>query len=178
MYTDREYLIFPMSEVSKVDFTQVLETSTETIRLSVDKSKSFIKWTGTQPEFTLTMLNTEGPYTHEEILAILSTPEWTQPMPPPVYTANVTITGNSFIPVSGTSTTYTANPINGGDNPTYEWFVNGISVGVELTYTFIPVNGDTIYVTMTSNLVDVVGSPATSTTMTIMVGFHPMPPII
>lgn len=178
MYTNREYTIFNVSELPSVDFTQVLETSTETLRLSVDKTKTFVKWNGEMPSSISGLTTREGSYTHEEILTILSTSEWSQPMILPIFTANVTITGNSFIPVSGTSTTYTANPINGGDNPTYEWFVNGISVGVELTYTFIPVNGDTIYVTMTSNLVDVVGVPAISTIITIMVGFHPMPPII
>ena len=77
MYSTREYLIFPITELSKVDFSQVLETSEETVRKSVDNSKTFVKWSGEQPLFMSTLENTEGPYTHEEILEILSTEEWT-----------------------------------------------------------------------------------------------------
>ena len=76
MYSSREYLIFPITELSKVDFNQVLETSEETVRKSVDNLKTFVKWSGVQPSFVSDLENTEGPYTHEEILTILSTEEW------------------------------------------------------------------------------------------------------
>ena len=39
----RKYLIIPVSEVSKVDFSQVCETSEATLRKSVDETKTFIK---------------------------------------------------------------------------------------------------------------------------------------
>ena len=42
MFQNRNYLIFNMSEVDSIDFTNVLETSTETLRLSVDETKSFV----------------------------------------------------------------------------------------------------------------------------------------
>nr|QMP83415.1 MAG: hypothetical protein [Caudoviricetes sp.] len=79
-YNDRNFIIFPTSELSKVDFSQVLETSAETARRSVDGSKTFVKWDGEQPEFVSTLENTEGPYTYEEILEILNGLEWTAPM--------------------------------------------------------------------------------------------------
>ncbi len=74
---NRQYIIFNVSELDKIDFNQVLETSEETVRKSVDNSKTFVKWSGEQPSFMSTLENTEGPYTHEEILEILSTEEWT-----------------------------------------------------------------------------------------------------
>jgi len=80
MYNDRNFIIFPTSELSKVDFSQVLETSTETVRRSVDGSKTFVKWDGEQPEFVSTLENTEGPYNYDEILEILNGLEWTAPM--------------------------------------------------------------------------------------------------
>ena len=76
MYENRQYLIFPTSQLNKVDFTQVLETSEETVRKSVDGTKTFIKWENTTPSFISNLTNTEGPYTHTEILNILSTEEW------------------------------------------------------------------------------------------------------
>jgi hypothetical protein len=80
IYENREYLIFPVSELSKVDFSQVLETSVDTVRKSVDETKTFVKWNGDTPAFVATMTGTEGPYTHAEILDILSTSEWSSPM--------------------------------------------------------------------------------------------------
>jgi hypothetical protein len=80
IYANREYLIFPVSELNKVDFSQVLETSADTVRKSVDETKTFVKWNGETPAFVATMNGTEGPYTHAEILDILSTSEWSSPM--------------------------------------------------------------------------------------------------
>ena len=106
MYENRQYAIFSLTEVDKIDFSQVCETSAETVRKNVAETKSFIKWdqgvydptpyemieaeTGEvtlvtpeppQPPAFLSELTTlEGPYTHAEILDILSTPEWTAPM--------------------------------------------------------------------------------------------------
>ena len=83
MYTDREFMIFPVAELGKIDFTQVLETSAETVRKSVDETKTFVKWNGPDiPSSVLTIVGTEGPYTYDEMLNILATPEWTDPNPP------------------------------------------------------------------------------------------------
>ena len=68
----RTYIIIDASEVSSVDFDQVMQTSADTLRYSVDGSKALLKYEGTQPFFLLG--KTE--YTHEEILSILSGPEW------------------------------------------------------------------------------------------------------
>lgn len=80
MYEDRNYLIIPTSEVSKVDFSLVCETSADTLRKSVDGTKTFVKWDGEAPEFVADIVGAEGPYTHSEILEILSSSEWTAPM--------------------------------------------------------------------------------------------------
>ena len=55
IYANREYLIFPVSELNKVDFSQVLETSADTVRKSVDETKTFVKWNGDTPAFVATM---------------------------------------------------------------------------------------------------------------------------
>ena len=73
----RKYLIIPTSELSKVDFSQVCETSIETVRKSVDETKTFIKWDGDEPAFVSNLTGTEGPYLKEEIITILATDVWT-----------------------------------------------------------------------------------------------------
>ena len=73
----RKYLIIPTSELSKVDFSQVCETSIDTVRKSVDEIKTFIKWDSNEPSFISNLTGTEGPYTKSEIIAILATDVWT-----------------------------------------------------------------------------------------------------
>ena len=80
MYDQRNFAIFSLTEIDKINFTQVLETSADTLRVSTDGSKSFVKWDGEQPEFVSELTTLEGPYTYTEILEILSGEEWTAPM--------------------------------------------------------------------------------------------------
>ncbi len=107
MYESRQFAIFSTSEIDKIDFGAVCETSPETLRRSVDGTKTFVKWdqgefdptpfeiinaeTGEpmtitpeppQPPAFLSELQTlEGIYSYEEIIEILNTPEWSAPMP-------------------------------------------------------------------------------------------------
>lgn len=79
-YTSRQFMIFNVSELSKIDFSQVLETSINTVRKSVDQTKTFVKWESEEIPTCVDELTTkEGPYTYDEILVILATPEWTDP---------------------------------------------------------------------------------------------------
>lgn len=81
-YTDRKFMIFSVTELPKIDFTQVKETSAETVRRSLDGTKTFVKWDIEGIPSSVSSLTTkEGPYTYEEILEILSTEEWTDPNP-------------------------------------------------------------------------------------------------
>lgn len=105
-YDNRRYLIIPTSVTSSVDFNQVHETSAETLRLSIDGSKTFVKYEVTEvtASYTESYPDTETgemiettieagvygrpsiysdsypEYTHSEILSILTGSEWTSPM--------------------------------------------------------------------------------------------------
>ena len=76
-FENRKFMIFNVSELNQIDFTQVLETSLDTVRKSVDQTKTFVKWDGVIPECVNNLTTKEGPYTYDEILTILSTTEWT-----------------------------------------------------------------------------------------------------
>jgi hypothetical protein len=78
-YENREFMIFNASELDQIDFTQVLETSLDTVRKSVDETKTFVKWEGTMPECVTNLTTKEGPYTYDEIVQILLEPKWTSP---------------------------------------------------------------------------------------------------
>ena len=74
------YVIFNVSELNKIDFDQVFETSAETVRKSVDETLTFVKYKDEAMPSSVVSLETKvGPYSHTEILEILSTPEWTNP---------------------------------------------------------------------------------------------------
>jgi len=75
-YNEREFMIFGVPEIDQIDFTQVLETSADTVRKSIDGTKTFVKWEGETPECVNNLITKEGPYTYGEILEILSTSEW------------------------------------------------------------------------------------------------------
>jgi len=74
----RKYVIINADEVSSVDFSQVDETSADTLRYNIDPAgtKTFVKFdSDTTPSF----LDDKTQYSHSEILTILATDEWTPP---------------------------------------------------------------------------------------------------
>ena len=78
MYENRNFMIFSTSETGSIDFSEVLETSSETLRLNVSGSKSFVKWDGeTIPTSVASLTTKEGPYTYTEIVTILAGSDWT-----------------------------------------------------------------------------------------------------
>ena len=105
-FANRRWLIIPTTTTGSIDFNQVLESSPESLRLSVDGTKTFIKYEinevledqtytfenpETGEEITSTTLagvygrpsiySEDYPeYTHTEILSILTGSEWTAPM--------------------------------------------------------------------------------------------------
>ena len=77
-YSTRKFMIFNVSELSNIDFTQVLETSIDTVRRSVDGTLTFVKWDSDTIPTTVDSLTTkQGPYTYDEIVTILATDVWT-----------------------------------------------------------------------------------------------------
>jgi hypothetical protein len=79
---------------------------------------------------------------------------------------------------AGTGVTFTPTPTNGGTSPTYQWFLNGTSVGTSPFYSSSSLaNGNTVYCIMT-----VVGgscvSPATATSNTVTMTVNPQPTIV
>ena len=76
---ERKYMIFNVSELPSINFSEVLETDENTIRKSVDETKTFVKWSGAMPDCVFNLTTKEGPYLYNEISAILETPEWMHP---------------------------------------------------------------------------------------------------
>ena len=78
---NRTFVIFSVDEIPLIDFSQVLETSADTLRRSVDGTMTFVKWDGESVPLCVESLTTKSDYhTYEEMLGILAGPDWTQPM--------------------------------------------------------------------------------------------------
>ncbi len=75
----KKYIIVPADKLEWVRFDQVLETSPESVRYSLDGKFFTLKYFGDQPDFcysiTKDLIGLEE-YSHEQILKILETPEW------------------------------------------------------------------------------------------------------
>lgn len=80
MFDSRKYVIIAAEEAALVDFNEVLETSAETCRYSVDGTQTFVKYESDMPQSIVALTSKSGEYTHSEILEILAGPEWTAPM--------------------------------------------------------------------------------------------------
>jgi hypothetical protein len=78
-YDNRRFMIFSVTELNQINFNEVLETSSDTVRKSVDQTKTFVKWDGVMPECVTNLITKEGPYTYDEIITILLSSEWTEP---------------------------------------------------------------------------------------------------
>lgn len=76
---NRTFMIFNVNELHKIDFNTVLETSAETVRISIDGALTFVKWEGDMPQCVSDLETKVGPYSYEEMLQILSEPNWTPP---------------------------------------------------------------------------------------------------
>ena len=65
------FIIFNIEELGNIIFSKVNETSKDTLRLSIDGTKSFVSWKGETPEFISSLTTKSSIYSEEEILEIL-----------------------------------------------------------------------------------------------------------
>jgi hypothetical protein len=74
---DTKYIIFNSSELDKINFDEVLETSADTVRLSLDGSKTFVKYTSDNIPASVSNLTTkEGPFDVIEMNVTLGNADW------------------------------------------------------------------------------------------------------
>lgn len=77
LFENRHYVIFDTTETGSINFSEVLETSHETLRFSTSSARTFVKYEGdTMPSSVSSLTTKEGPYSHTEILNILTGSEW------------------------------------------------------------------------------------------------------
>ena len=81
-FDNRHYVIIASGDAPSINFNEVLETSLETLRYSVDGTLTFVKYEGEMPPSVFNCSSKSPEYSHDEILEILATETWTGPMQP------------------------------------------------------------------------------------------------
>lgn len=77
------YVTLNVNEIPQLDFSQIEQTSAETLRKSIDETQTIVKWiTDAGVPSCISSLTTKGPYmTHDEALELMATTAWTDPTP-------------------------------------------------------------------------------------------------
>ena len=89
--------------------------------------------------------------------------------------AGVTIMANPNPFCQGSQVTFTATPVNGGTNPSYQWKVNGANTGTGIPiFSYNPANNDLVHCEIVSNLVCVTGNPAISPNVILVEKLSPV----
>ena len=79
IYNNLHYCIIDSADIDLVHFNKVKEDFPDSLRRSLDGTKTFVKYEGEQPDCLFTIAgNAIGlpEHTHEEFLEILKGPEW------------------------------------------------------------------------------------------------------
>jgi hypothetical protein len=74
----RVYVILTEEQAEDIDFSKVLERDENGLRWNNDKSKTFVKYEGSKPDFLIG----KDALTHAQILTELENEEWQAPNPP------------------------------------------------------------------------------------------------
>ena len=74
--SDRQYVIINATDVSSVNFDQVLETSADTLRYNVAGDQTFVKYEGAKPR----CLYGKDTLSHSAMLTVLQGEAWTETM--------------------------------------------------------------------------------------------------
>jgi glycine rich protein/type IX secretion system substrate protein/Big-like domain-containing protein len=86
-------------------------------------------------------------------------------------TPAVTISTAKDTVCAATMVTFSSSITNGGSGPLYQWKVNSTNMGTGSSFTYTPLNGDTVTTTLTSNATCVL--PASVTSSPIYMGTNP-----
>ena len=78
----RQYAVINLENTDKVIYSQVNQSSAQTMRRNLANTEGLLSWSTTPSFITNGSLPIVGSVmNHEEALALMATPEWSEPMP-------------------------------------------------------------------------------------------------
>ena len=81
MHGFEHYAIINTSDLSNIDFSQIGETSADTLRYNLANTEFVIKWNSTPTFITDGSVVPVAELTHQQALALMATAEWSEPEP-------------------------------------------------------------------------------------------------
>ena len=81
MHGFEHYAIIQTSDLSNIDFSQIGETSADTLRYNLAGTEFVIKWNTTPTFISDGTVVPVSELTHAEALALMATAEWSEPIP-------------------------------------------------------------------------------------------------
>ena len=75
------YATISISDLGLIDFSQIHETSAETIRKSLDETEFVIKYDAVPTFISDGSVEILQAMTHDEALALMASAEWSEPLP-------------------------------------------------------------------------------------------------
>ena len=81
MHGFEHYAIIQTSDLSNIDFSQIGETSENTLRYNLAGTEFVIKWNTTPTFISDGSVVPVSELTHAEALALMATAEWSEPEP-------------------------------------------------------------------------------------------------
>lgn len=73
----KTYVVFSVSEISLIDFNQVLQNSAGDLFFSLDGSKTFVSWSCIEvPTCVMNLSSKSDYYQYADMLAIINTSFW------------------------------------------------------------------------------------------------------
>ena len=77
----KTYAIINIADLSNIDFSQVGETSAETIRKSLDETEFIIKYDAVPTFISDGSVEILKAMNHQEALQLMASKEWSEPLP-------------------------------------------------------------------------------------------------
>lgn len=77
----KTYAILSIGDILNIDFSQIEESNENTVRISLDGLEFVIKYTNTPTFIADGSVLPLQVLTHEETLALMQTPEWSEEIP-------------------------------------------------------------------------------------------------
>ena len=81
MHGFEHYAIINTSDLANIDFSQIGETSADTLRYNLAGTEFVIKWNTTPTFISDGTVVPVSELTHEQALALMATAEWSEPIP-------------------------------------------------------------------------------------------------
>ena len=74
---NRHYVIFEVSEIDRIDFSQVVEDAASTVRRNIAGTHAIVKYEGSAPSSIISLTTKSQEYEYSDIINITSGTDWT-----------------------------------------------------------------------------------------------------